>query len=258
MYSKEELQRGLKTKIIGKKLFTFDTIDSTNACAKTLAAAGTEEGAVVVSDFQTKGRGRQGRSWFTEPGTNLLLSCILRPCISMEQVGLLTIFASVSVGRALQAVTSTVVECKWPNDLLINKKKCCGILVENSINKQSLEYAVVGIGINVKQKSFPQEIKGRATSLALEFGTEFDRREIFQKVLEELDVLYSDVGKGNFEPVINEWNARCTMFGRKITVTQAETKISGTALRLSDDGGLVIDTVEGKKTIYAGDVTVIV
>ena len=129
MYSKEELQQGLNTQVVGSKIFVFETIDSTNACARTLGDAGTQEGAVVVTNFQTSGRGRLGRTWLAEPDANLLFSVLLRPRISVDVSGQLTLYASVAIARAIEQCVGAPVECKWPNDLLLNGKKFCGILL---------------------------------------------------------------------------------------------------------------------------------
>ncbi len=122
MLSKKEILKGLKTRVVGKKLFVFESIDSTNACAKTLAETGTPEGTVVVADHQTAGRGRLGRTWNSEPGRNLLFSVVLRPTLPKESSGFLTFYSAVFIARALERVTGRPVECKWPNDILINAK----------------------------------------------------------------------------------------------------------------------------------------
>jgi BirA family biotin operon repressor/biotin-[acetyl-CoA-carboxylase] ligase len=257
IFSKEELQRGLDTRVIGKKVFVFESIDSTNACAKTLGDAGTEEGAVVVADFQTQGRGRHGRAWVADPGTNLLFSTLLRPTLSKETATLLTFYAAVAIARALETTTGASIECKWPNDLLLNGKKCCGILLESSFQQNGIAYSVVGAGINVNQQAFPEEIAERVTSLAREFAGEYDRKQLLQKILGEMDTLYLDAAKGEFRQVLDEWLSRCRMFGQTVTVEQHNEQISGKALRLNEDGGLVLETEKGEKTVYAGDVTVL-
>jgi BirA family biotin operon repressor/biotin-[acetyl-CoA-carboxylase] ligase len=257
MYTKEELSQGLETAIVGRKFFVFDTIDSTNACARILGDAGTAEGAVVVADFQTSGRGRLGRTWIAEPGENLLLSVLLRPRVSIANAGLLTLFASVGVARAVERHIGEPVECKWPNDLLLHGKKFCGILLENLFQQSEVSYSVIGAGINVNQRAFPDEISQRGTSLALETGRLFDRKKVLQAVLSELDTLYSYVQQGDFDAIVPEWIKRCTMFGKPVTVQQHDHMMSGIARRLNHDAGLVIETGTGLQTVYAGDVTVV-
>ncbi len=256
-WSKEELQRGLTTRILGRKLFVFDSIDSTNACAKTLGDAGTEEGAVVIADYQTEGKGRLGRSWLAEPGRNLLFSALLRPSTSVEMSGLLTFYAAVAIAKALEASAGVPVECKWPNDILINGKKCSGILLENSFQQNVLSYSVIGCGINVNQCTFPTELRDRVTSLALISGVEYDRKQLLQKILAEMDLLYLSVLRGDFERILDEWLRRCHMFGKDITIRQHNQLLVGKALRLNDDGSLVIQTPNGTATVYAGEVSII-
>ena len=257
MYSKEELQQGLTTQVVGSKIFVFETIDSTNACARTLGDAGTQEGAVVVTNFQTSGRGRLGRTWLAEPDANLLFSVLLRPRISVDVSGQLTLYASVAIARAIEQCVGAPVECKWPNDLLLNGKKFCGILLENSSQQSELSYAVIGAGINLNQQSLSPEIASRATSLSIETGKTFDRKQVFHVVLQELDLLYKSARKGDFSFIEAEWTRRCLMFGKTVTVQQHDHTIAGTVLRLNHDAGLVIATSDGLQTIYAGDVTLI-
>lgn len=257
MYSKQELLNGLSTTVLGNKLFLFETIDSTNTCAKTLAEAGVEEGAIVLAESQSEGRGRLGRTWISDPGKNLLFSCILRPPVEKGDAGLLTFFASVAVARALEQSTGFHFECKWPNDLLLNGKKCCGILLEISLNDGKLAFAILGIGVNVNQREFGNELRRAATSLAREAGREFDRKKLFQTMVRELDLLYHDVKQNRFRRILTEWNNRCTMFGRDVRVDRNGTTISGKAVGLHKDGGLIVQTAAGNEIVYAGDVTVI-
>ena len=257
MYSKEELQQGLNTQVVGSKIFVFETIDSTNACARTLGDAGTQEGAVVVTNFQTSGRGRLGRTWLAEPDANLLFSVLLRPRISVDVSGQLTLYASVAIARAIEQCVGAPVECKWPNDLLLNGKKFCGILLENSSQQSALSYAVIGAGINVNQQSLSPEIASRATSLSIETGKTFDRKQVFHVVLQELDLLYKSAREGDFSFIEAEWTRRCLMFGKTVTVQQHDHTIAGIVLRLNHDAGLVIATSEGEQTVYAGDVTLV-
>ena len=257
MYSKEELSQGLDTAIVGTKFFVFDTIDSTNACARILGDAGTAEGAVVVADFQTSGRGRLGRTWIAEPGESLLLSVLLRPRIPIANAGLLTLFASVGIARAIERHIGEPVECKWPNDLLLRGKKVCGILLECLFQQSEVSYAVIGAGINVNQRAFPKEISPKGTSLAIETGKSFDRRKVLQTVLSDLDTLYPPVQHGDFDAIVPEWIKRCKMFGKPVTVQQHGHTMSGIARRLNHDAGLVIETGTGLQTVYAGDVSVV-
>lgn len=253
--SSEELQRGLNTHTFGRKLFVYNSIDSTNACAKLLASTGIEEGTVVIAEYQTAGRGRLRRTWIAESGSNLLFSVIIRPRLERDKAGLLPFFAAASIALAVEAVTGKPCECKWPNDLLMNGKKFCGILIESAFQHHLLDYAVIGIGLNVNQKSFSGELADRATSLSRECDKEFDRKDIFHRVMTSLESLYTEVVKGNFSTTLKEWKTHSTMFDKFITLTQAGEEIHGRAIALAADGGLVLTTPDGQRVYYAGDVT---
>jgi len=255
--SKESIQQALTTSLFGRKLFFFESIDSTNACAKTLAQAGTPEGTVVVTEFQSHGRGRHGRPWSARSGENLLFSVILRPPLSRTSAGLLTFFAAVSVARGIELVCEKLMEYKWPNDLLFNGRKTSGILLENSLDNGNVDYAIVGVGINVNQREFDGDLSRRATSLALELGRSVDRTLLFTSIMTSMELAYHDVRTGEFTALLDEWNARCTMFGHQVTVAQNDTRITGKAIGLNADGGLILETPAGLRTIYAGDISLL-
>jgi len=256
MYSEDELERGLTTQVFGRRLFIYDSIDSTNTCAKIFANKGAEEGTVVIADYQTAGRGRFGRTWLAESGSNLLFSIIIRPTYSTDKIGLLPFFVAVGIANAVETVTGMQCECKWPNDILINKKKCCGILMESTSQQNNFDYAIIGIGLNVNQKEFIGDLEGIATSLSSEGGREFDRRNVFSQIMSSLESYYTDVRKGDFNTALKEWKARATIFGKRITLTQAADVIDGIAINLAADGGLVVETETGQRVFHAGDVTI--
>jgi BirA family transcriptional regulator, biotin operon repressor / biotin---[acetyl-CoA-carboxylase] ligase len=257
MIPKEEFEKGLNTRILGQKLFVYDTVNSTNTWAKKIAAIGAKEGTVVVADYQMAGHGRLGRTWVSEAGSNLLFSIIVRPRLDSSKAGLLPFFAAVGTAFAVEGITGLHCECKWPNDVLLNGKKCCGILLESGFKHNELDYAVIGIGLNVNQRYFGEDLYSKATSLCIGSGKEFDRKIVFQRVLISLESLYTDVKKGYFDITLREWNSRTAMFGKQITLNQAGQTVTGRAISLTDDGGLMLETREGVRTFYAGDVTVI-
>ncbi len=257
MFTKEELQAGLGTNIFGQKIYTYNSIDSTNSCAKVIASTGAVEGAIVITEYQTEGRGRQGRTWQSESGLNLLFSLVIRPSLDVNNVGLLPFFAATGVANAVEDHLKIKCECKWPNDVLLNGKKFCGILMESSCQNNQLEYAVIGIGLNVNQKEFGPDLEKKATSLSIESNKELDRKAIFQHVVRSLESVYADVQSGNFANILKAWKDRASIFGKEITLTQTGTKTEGKALLLREDGGLAISTSEGEKVFYSGDITII-
>jgi len=255
MHSKEEFQLGLTTEVFGRSLLVFETIDSTNTYAKTLAGKGAEEGTVVLADSQTSGRGRFGRTWFAEPEDSLLFTIIIRPTFSTDKIGLLPFFAAAGIAIAVETATGLKCECKWPNDILVHEKKNCGILMESSFQNNRLEYAIIGIGLNVNQLNFSGNLQDRATSLRKECGIEFDRRKIFCQIMSSMESLYTDVSRGNFDTVLMEWKARAAIFGKQIRLAQTANVIEGIAVALADDGGLIVKTGSGRRVFHAGDVT---
>ncbi|MEE9225492.1 MAG: biotin--[acetyl-CoA-carboxylase] ligase [Bacteroidota bacterium] len=253
----KDLKQGLRAKILGQKIYFFEALDSTNNCAKALASCETPEGAVVYSEFQTQGRGRMGRMWTAAPGENLLFTVILRPNLDAEQANLLAFLAAVSVAEAVESLTDLPVEVKWPNDLLTRGKKFCGILSEASFKGEKLDFVVIGIGINVNQIDFPNELGLTATSLKRELARKIDRVKLFQEVLSRLEKNYLEAKEGKLDDVLHEWGTRCTMFNREIAIDQQGRILKGVALRLARDGGLVLETDGKQVTVLAGDVTVL-
>jgi len=255
MLSSKDLTRGLTTAWIGRSIHTFDTIDSTNARARSLAVAGAESGTVVFAEHQTAGRGRLGRTWNAEAGANLLFSVILRPDISKERVPLLTFYAAVAVAEGVDRVAESHVETKWPNDLLLGGRKFCGILIESSIARGNCDHVVVGVGMNVNQRQFPDDLRSSATSLSLALDTTFDRVQILQSVLRSLERWHDHMQANGFHTLLAAWKSRCRMFGVPVRITASDGEHRGTALSLADDGGLVVQFADAIRVIYAGDVT---
>lgn len=226
--------------------------------AKKLAEKDEPEGTVVIADYQSHGRGRFGRIWKAEPEKNILMSVILRPTIPIEKFGILSILTSVSVAEAIEKNTDVKVTTKWPNDLLINGKKFCGILLEASITVESGDFVIIGIGINVNQENFPKEIQDYATSLYLETGKIFDRTILVQDILRSLEKNYIRLSNSqDFKSVIDSWKKRCDMFGKKIMVIHGGKTIIGKAIDVDEKGFLLLEDENSKLlSLSAGDVTI--
>jgi BirA family biotin operon repressor/biotin-[acetyl-CoA-carboxylase] ligase len=254
--TKEYLLDALPTQLFGRKLYAFERIDSTNNCARTLADVGAEEGTVVVAEFQTEGRGRLGRSWAAEPRSNLLFSVLIRPSLSLEQAGILPFYAAVAIARAVEPLVHQRVECKWPNDLLLGGKKFCGILVESTTQEGRLGHAILGIGLNVNQRAFPDTIANRATSLLREQKKAVDRKTLFHTILMEMESLYEVIRSGASESILTEWLSRCTMIGKEVAVRSGDEVVHGRALSIQDTGALVLETQTGVSTFFAADVSI--
>jgi BirA family biotin operon repressor/biotin-[acetyl-CoA-carboxylase] ligase len=251
------LKKGLHTKKFGQKIFSFKTIDSTNNCARALAGCWAEEGTLVVAEEQTEGRGRLGRAWLASPNENLTFSLILRPELPAEALNLLPLYAAVAVAEAVEKSTGIAVECKWPNDLLIQNKKVAGILLEGSLKEDAVEYVVIGIGLNVNQMIFPSDFAGRATSLRLASGAEIDRAGLLRSILRSLESHYLTIMKRGFSVILPLWLSRTRMINKNITVTQDGATLSGVVTGLSPEGALILKTNGTEKTLYAGDVSIV-
>jgi len=257
MLEEQMLRKGLKTRAFGSKIFAFETIDSTNNCAKAVAGCGAGEGTVVIAEHQTNGKGRHGRVWQSTPNENLMFSIVLRPKLPPEDLNLLPLYVAVAVSDAIERLAGIKLECKWPNDLLINGKKVAGILIEGSYKQNSIDYVVIGVGINVNQLRFPGEIEATATSLRLEIGKEVDRIPLFREILVSMENIYRNSSSRGFQSIIPQWLAHTHMINRTISVSQQGTVFSGTVKGLSPEGGLVLQTDGAERTVFAGDVTIL-
>ena len=250
--SAEAITRDLGTRLIGREVLYYPTLSSTMTVAGEQARKGAAEGTVVLAEEQTAGRGRMNRAWLA-PGGNIALSLILYPDLS--SLPSLIMVASLAVVGGIAAATGLKPRIKWPNDVLINGKKVCGILIENSLQGEAVNYTIIGIGINVNLRpaDFP-EIQPMATSLADELGREVSRLEVVRSLLVEMDRLYLSVVSGG--SVYELWRDNMITLGRQVRVTEGETLYQGVAESVAPDGSLLLRGGDGKLTrIVVGDVT---
>jgi BirA family biotin operon repressor/biotin-[acetyl-CoA-carboxylase] ligase len=251
------LKKNLGGRKFGSKIYSFETIDSTNNCARALAGCWAEEGTLVVAEKQTAGKGRLGRTWLANPYENLTFSIILRPALPPEALNLLPLYAALAVAEAIEHETGLSVECKWPNDLLIGGKKSAGILLEGSLKEDGLDFVVIGVGVNVNQTKFPDDISARATSLKMQTGREIDRVRLLREILKMLEIHYAEIMKKGFHTLLPLWLDRTTMLNKEISVTQNGTVVSGIVRGLSPEGALILDEGGKETTLFAGDVTIL-
>ena len=253
-----EIRENLKTRVFGKNdIYYFKTTDSTNIMAENFANAGAPEGAIVVAEFQTQGKGRKGRSWFSPAGKGIYVSFILRPRISPNEAPKLTLMASVAIAEAILACAPVDVVIKWPNDILIGGKKVAGILTEIKAEMDKIHHVVIGVGINVNtpSESFPLDIRDIATSLLKETGRTFSRTVMLKTCLEFLEKQYEIFEMHGFDNILDRWKQLANMAGRKITVDVLDKSYTGTVEDVSEDGYLIIRDQEGDiKRIVSGDV----
>lgn len=260
-----EILKGLKTKIIAsgpELIYHFLQVDSTNTSLKKLADQGAADGTVVIAEEQTAGRGRLGRSWFSPAGKSITLSILLRPSLAPGNTPLFTLMTAAAIVRGIKNILPDIsVGIKWPNDLMINKRKVSGILTELKAEADLLHYLIIGIGINInsEEKDFPPELRNIATSLFLENNkTKISRQQLLCEILQELDDAYRRYFLENPAFIIKEWKKFDITLGRKITVKTIKGTFIGTAVDLAADGSLILEEVGGKKRQFqAGEVTLV-
>jgi len=256
MIEKETILASLKTKQLGKNIFSFESIDSTNTYAKTLTKIEAPHGTIIIAEDQTSGRGRLQRNWVSQKGKNLLFSIILYPEFSIEKISLLPFVGSLAVADAIEKVTALSPTCKWPNDVLVNNKKICGMLLESSTASSTLGKIVFGIGVNVNQEEFDGNLRFKASSLKNESGVEINRVLLLQSILEELENRYEQLSHFPPQQLLNDWKMKALLFGKKITVLESEFSYAATAIDVDEDGSLLIEMEDGRKrNIFAGDVS---
>jgi BirA family biotin operon repressor/biotin-[acetyl-CoA-carboxylase] ligase len=255
----DRLQENLKTKRLGRNIFFSHEIGSTNIWAKELATHGTVEGAVTIAETQTAGHGRLGREWVSPEG-GLWFSVILRPKLRVTQAGKLVFVAGLAVARVLHEMYRLTVEVKWPNDVLVNGKKICGILLETNATGEAVNFVVVGIGINASfdaNKAFPEKYRTIATSLESELGRRICLEGLFRALLEELETIYDLYTQSGFAMILEQWKKYARFLGKNVEVTSKDERLAGLAYDVSLDGALILRFEDGTtRPIFAGDVTV--
>ncbi len=234
-----------------------ESTPSTNELAKQLAAKGAVDKTIVIAESQTEGKGRMGRTWQSEKGSSLTFSMILRPQVSPVHASKIGLMAGVSVAQAIHECTEADAKVKWPNDVLIGKKKVCGILTEMSAECDTIEYIVCGIGINVNQTSFSDDLMAIATSLRQETGRDFVRGQLLLSFLTAFFEHYDAwMQKGDFTPVITEYTKQSMLVGQTVTVDNHGEKLTGLCVGFDKDGFLVISKDGKRQRIMAGDVSI--
>ena len=248
----DEVTQKIGTKVIGKKLFHFKTIDSTSLHARKLVNEGIDEGVVVISDVQLHGRGRKDRNW-SSPEGGLWFSVVLYPKISPEQGMLVTMSASVAVAQAIKDTTNLRPIIKWPNDILLNGKKVCGILTELDAKMGRINHSIVGIGINVNNE-IEKDLQNIAVSLKQETGSQISRVELLQSILKYFDENYAKMLSGKYNIIRDSWFSFSDILGRKVKVKGEKEVTLGTVSDIDESGCLILETDKGKVKIISGDV----
>ena len=251
--STQSVLRGLTTEFLGRTVAYHARVDSTNNVADALARQGAAEGTLVIADEQTAGRGRLNRRWLAPAGTSLLFSLIFRPELPIQRAHGLTMICGLGVHAAIQEVTGLPVRLKWPNDILIHGRKTGGILSESCVTASRIEYAIVGIGLNVNMAvdALPTELC--ATSLAHELGDPVPRVALLQHILTHIEERYCALRSGAWP--VREWSAALDTLGQRIRVQTGEGLLEGTAESVDDSGALCVRQANGDlRQVVVGDV----
>jgi BirA family biotin operon repressor/biotin-[acetyl-CoA-carboxylase] ligase len=255
------IRERLMTHTLGKNMFHFFSIDSTNAFASRLLNHGRKvpDGTVIIAESQTAGKGRRGRSWHSEQEHGLYFSVVLRPPISPGFAPLFTLGTAVALHNAIESKTGLQVDIKWPNDLLVNGLKICGILAEMQSEFDRVNSLIIGVGVNVNHTGFPADIAETATSLRIASGHYQSRIELFVEFLEELENLlmrFEKYGPAAAAAIIETWTRNSSFAnGRRLEINDGFRVIEGTTRGLNPFGALRLETWDGKiEEVYSGDV----
>lgn len=257
LYGKE-VTHDLGTQFLGKTVYYYESIDSTNREARVLASGGAPHGSLVLAEEQTGGKGRLGRGWFSPQNMGIWCTLILRPEIAPAEAPPITMLAAVAVAAAVEKVIGIKPGIKWPNDLLMDGKKFCGILTEMNAEMDKVHYLLVGIGINVKTPPdhFPKELKSLATSLCQWTKQTISRLALIRQMLVEFEKFYSVWLQSGFEPVLEEWKKRCVTLDCPVRISTPKESWEGWAEDVKTDGSLVLRFPDGtRQSFMTGEVS---
>lgn len=258
--SESEIASRILDGVFGQRVVSYEITDSTNTRAKQLAEEGAVHGTLVVANMQTAGKGRRGRSWQQEEGSVIAMSLLLRPVFSPDKASMLTLLAAHSVAGAIEAVTGLPAAIKWPNDIVINRKKTVGILTEMSlgVEQAAIDYIVIGIGINVNNTAFPEDIRDMATSLYLEKGERVSRSVLIAESMRRLEADYEAfLETEDLSAILPDYNAHLISMNKEVRVLDPKGEYTGISRGMDAQGELLVERADGELIkVYAGEVSV--
>lgn len=261
VFNIQEIRRGLPDNFLGGtgEILFYDQVDSTNLEARRMILKGYRQGTLIVADTQTAGRGRLGRHWDSQSGTGIWFSLIMEPGVSIQETSQYSFVMAVAVAEGIRQATGLKAELKWPNDVLVEGKKICGILLELVAELTQVHQLIAGIGINANQQldDFPEEVQTKATSLAIALGHPIHRAEVLSIVLQRIQENCVLLEQKGFEAIRQKWTSLSCIIGKAVQIVrQGEVCMIGTAEALGADGALLVRTENGLEHIIAGDVSV--
>lgn len=257
IYSAFEITKNLNTNFLGKNCHFLEEIDSTNLYAKKLIYENAPNGTIIVSNFQTKGKGRFEKTWLSEKNVGIYLSLILNPKITIIHANNISLISGIALCRIL-SLYDINPKIKWPNDIILNNKKVAGILTEIISEIEVVNNIILGIGINVNNKSFDKSIKEKATSLYLELGKKLDRRTIIQQFLNEFEKMYTEfIQNLDFKIFLEEYKNLCINLNQNVKLKYKEKEISGKVIDVTEYGALIFLSEENEQIqIVSGEVSI--
>lgn len=258
LMTEAEIKSLMHTEWLAKEVLYFDTIDSTNTKAQELAEKGYPSGTLVVADKQESGKGRRGRSWVSPSGTGIFMTLMIKPDINPNNASMLTLVAALAVAKAITSVTGEEALIKWPNDIVVNSKKVCGILTEMNAQFDYINHIVVGIGINVHNERFPEEISQMASSLMIEAGGKrFHRAQIIAETMSYFEQYYDTFLKTqDLSALVREYDELLVNRNKSVRVLDPKEPFDGKAMGITPKGELIVDTWESRKLVSSGEVSV--
>lgn len=256
--SRAEIESLMNTTWAGKKVVYYDETDSTNNQAKAYGEKGEEHGTLFVADMQAAGKGRRGRAWVSPAGSSIYMTILLHPDVLPTKAPQLTLVMAMAVAEGIRKVTGLETKIKWPNDIIVHGRKVCGILTEMSTEIDYINYVVIGVGINVNQETFPEEIRDTATSLKIETGSSVRRSVLIAAIMECFEQFYEVfMTTEDLSGLQERYNAMLVNLGREVRVLEPGNEYEAHALGINRTGELIVRTVDGQeKEIYAGEVSV--
>ncbi len=264
--NKETIKSHVGSKVLGCQVVYFDSVDSTNVQAKVLAEQGFPHGSLVVADQQVSGKGRRGRTWESPKGTVISMSLLLKPTFAPKQAPMLTLVMALGVAKAIEDYmgAGAEVQIKWPNDIVINGKKVCGILTEMSTEIDYINYVVIGVGVNANMETFPEELQSVATSMKLEsrMQEQIMRGRLIGMILKAFEEKYEEFCEaGNLSFMMDEYNQKLVNVGKQVRVLEPNKEYEALALGIDEQGELLVRLVDEEQAgevvkVYAGEVSV--
>ena len=258
VYGQHELESRMETRWAGHPVFYYESVDSTNQQAKRSAEAGCGQGTLIVADMQTAGRGRRGKAWSSPPGTNAYFTLILKPEYDPDCVSMVTLVMALAVAEGIRAACGVRAGIKWPNDIVAEGKKLCGMLTEMSMERDYVHHVVVGAGINVRRQEFAPEIARTAVSLEQLCGKKISRAQLIAHVMKAFEEYY-----GRFEQehslagLLEQYNALLVSRDKEVCVLDPKGEYRGISRGVNAHGELLVELADGSVTeVYAGEVSV--